>query len=78
MKLEYKILYNDLLVFKNANDCMTINDNYSSDAEVQTIEIEGEVLDVKDWQDVLKNSFTKIEMDDWCEFYAELKENHEL
>ena len=41
-QLKYKWLYDDLLVFKNQNDCMTISrNNNMSTVEVASIEIDG-------------------------------------
>ena len=77
-QLKYKWLYDDLLVFKNQNDCMTISrNNNMSTVEVASIEIDGEQLvedeecyyDLKHHSD---NTFTEEEIDYYIKFYEEL------
>ena len=75
--LEYKWLYDDLLVFKNQNDCMTIsrNNNWSV-AEVASIEVDGQKLEedeecyynLKYHSD---NPFTEEEIEYYLKFYEE-------
>lgn len=43
--LNYKTLYGDLLVFKNKNDCMTINRGPHGKVWVDEIEIDGEPIE---------------------------------
>ena len=76
-QLKYKWLYDDLLVFKNQNDCMTISrNNYMSTVEVASIEIDGEKLvedegcyyDLRYHSD---NTFTEEEIEYYIKFYEE-------
>lgn len=76
MNLEYKWLYDDLLVFKNKNDCMTIsNCNTWSVPMIDEIWVDGEELNLKDceydWEKHPENPFTKEEMEYYLEFYEE-------
>lgn len=76
-QLEYKWLYDDLLVFKNQNDCLTIsrNNNWSV-VEVESIEVDGQKLeedeecyyDLKYHSD---NPFTEEEIEHYLKFYEE-------
>ncbi len=75
--VEHKWLYDDLLVFKNQNDCMTISrNNNMSVVEVASIEIDGEKLvedeecyyDLKYHSD---NTFTEEEIEYYIKFYEE-------
>lgn len=49
--LKYKTLYGDILVFKNANDCMTITAGNLNKPYVTSIEIDGENLDDEECED---------------------------
>ena len=75
--LEYKWLYDDLLIFKNQNDCMTISrNNNCSVAEVVSIEVDGQKLEedeecyynLKYHSD---NPFTEEEIEYYLKFYEE-------
>ena len=74
--LEYKTLYGDLLVFKNNNDCMTINRGPYGRVDVDSIEIEGEKLEYEDcdWNLLAhpKNTFTTDEASYFIKHYQEL------
>lgn len=83
MKLEYKTLYGDLLIFKNLNDCMTIsNANNWSTIDIDSIEANGVKLELEDCEyDFFKHSdnpFTKEEMEEGLAFYQELLDNNYL
>ncbi len=76
-QLEHKWLYDDLLVFKNQNDCMTISrNNNMSTVEVASIEIDGEKLveDEECYYDLRyhsNNTFTEEEIEYYIKFYEE-------
>ncbi len=76
-QLEHKWLYDDLLVFKNQNDCMTISrNNNMSVVEVASIEIDGEKLveDEECYYDLRyhsDNTFTEEEIEYYIKFYEE-------
>ena len=74
--LNYKTLYGDLLVFKNQNDCMTINRGILGRVDVDAVEINGENLELEDCDyDFFKhpnNTFTQEETDYFIENYAQI------
>ena len=67
--LAYKVLYGDLLVFKNINDCMTISRNGFSKPVVSRIEIGGEDMDKNK---ELKNPFTREEINYFLDNYEQI------
>lgn len=76
-QLEYKWIYDDLLVFKNQNDCMTISRNNNlSEIEIASIEVDGQKLEedeecyynLKYHSD---NPFTEEEIEYYLKFYEE-------
>lgn len=74
--LNYKTIYGDLLVFKNKNDCMTINRNGHL-IMVDTIEIDGEPIEANRSNNYSvvydeKNTFTAKEMVYFLEHYEEI------
>ena len=70
--LNFKTLYGDLLVFKNKNDCMTINRN-GHPILVHSIEVDGEPLDHNECDYDLsshpRNTFTEEEIDYFIKHY---------
>jgi hypothetical protein len=77
MKLEWKQLYGDLLVFKNKNDCLTISRGGFGNAHVDMIEIMGEkAYDMFEWVNGFTekdNPFTKEEIEEAIRFYEKEK-----
>ena len=77
--LNYKTLGGDILVFKNLNDCMTINRGINGAVTVDTIEVNGEVLEIEDWGfDFFShpnNPFTDEEATYFIENYNEIVGN---
>ena len=67
--LAYKILYSDILVFKNLNDCMTISRNGWGKPVVSRIEVSGEDMDKNP---ELRNPFTSEEIKFFLDKYAEI------
>jgi len=76
-QLEYKWIYDDLLIFKNQNDCMTISRNNNlSEIEIASIEVNGEKLEEDEdcYYNVRyhsKNPFTEEEIEHYLKFYEE-------
>ena len=76
-QLEHKWLYDDLLVFKNQNDCMTISrNNNMSIVEIASIEIDGEKLeeDEECYYDLRyhsDNTFTEEEIEYYLKLYED-------
>ena len=74
--LEYKILYGDILIFKNKNDCMTISKGNDGYIDIDSIEIDGERIDHKDCKYNLlshpKNTFTQDEYEYFRDIYIEI------
>ena len=74
--LEYKTLYGDILVFKNTNDCMTISKFNDGLVDLDSIEINGEKLDIKDCEYNLlshpNNTFTQEEYEYFRDKYFEI------
>jgi hypothetical protein len=67
--LNYKTIMGDILVFKNKNDCMTISRGALGVPWVDTIEVDGEELDYKDYDDKTKHPFTQEEIDYFTDPY---------
>lgn len=78
MQLQHKWLGDDLLVFKNTNDCMTITPGKYSNPSIVLIELMGEKFDYDDcnydWKKLKNNSFTSEEMDFYVKNYYKIKE----
>ena len=75
--LNYKTLYGDLLVFKNKNDCMTINRGPHGEVCVDEIEVDGEPIEAsrKNNYSVAydeKNPFSAKEIIYFLEHYKEI------
>ena len=75
--LNYKTLFGDLLVFKNTNDCMTINRCPHGKVWVDEIEIDGEPIEAsrKNNYSVIydeKNTFSAEEMIYFLDRYEEI------
>lgn len=66
--LAYKILYGDILVFKNINDCMTISRNGWSQPTVSRVEVDGEDLEKTE----KRNPFTREEIDYFIQNYDKI------
>jgi hypothetical protein len=61
MKLNYKILGADLLIFKNLNDCLTLTTANSYNALIiKSIELNGESLNVNDLVTVNRSETGRI------------------
>lgn len=77
MKLEWKQLYGDLLVFKNKNDCLTICRSRIGKVKIDMIEICGEkAYNNYEWINGFTekdNPFTKEEIEKAIKFYEEQK-----
>jgi len=67
--LEYKVLYDDILVFKNQNDCCTIKAGNDNIPYVSRIEIDGEDIDgfINP-----RNTFLKEEIDWFIKNYFQI------
>ena len=79
MNLVYKTLYGDVLIFKNKNDCLTINRGNNGKVDIDSIEIDGEKLQYDECNyDLLshpKNTFTSDEVNYFIENYDEIISN---
>lgn len=70
MNLNYKTLGGDILVFKNKNDCMTISRGLLGEPWIDTVEVDGEEIDIFDEQ--AKHPFTQKEIDYFTSNYNQI------
>jgi len=75
--LNYKTLFGDLLVFKNTNDCMTINRGPHGKVWVDEIEVDGEPIEASRNNNYSviydeKNTFSAEEVIYFLDHYEEI------
>jgi|LauGreDrversion4_2_1035121.scaffolds.fasta_scaffold15532_9 hypothetical protein len=66
--LDYKTIMGDLLVFKDKST-LTISRGGLGEPWIDTIEVDGEQIDYKDYDDETKHPFTEQEIDYFINHY---------
>ena len=70
MNLNYKTLGGDILIFKNNNDCMTISRGPLGRPWIDTVEVDGEEVDIFDERAI--HPFTEEEIDYFTNNYNQI------